>query len=99
MELQEEQQTHQREVGSNREVQAATPRSLISLSLAGLRPEQVEAALGSAVAGPPTLKAPGSGISAGPLGLALDTRSLVLEINARFDAAARLAAAVAAGLL
>ena len=98
-ELQEEQQTHQREVGSNREVQAATPRSLPSLSLAGLRPEQVEAALGSAVAGPPTLKAPGGGISAGPLGLALDTRSLVLEINARFDAAARLAAAVAAGLL
>ena len=44
-------------------------------------------------------KAGGGGGGGGPLGLALDAASLALEINHRIDAAARLAAAAAAGLI
>jgi hypothetical protein len=56
------------------------PRSLPSVSLAGLLPDQVEHAIGAA-----RRAAPGG---RGPIGLRLDTAALVRELNAARGAAA-----------
>lgn len=96
---QQQQKSSSNGSAQDHEIEATTPRSLPSLSLAGICPAQVDAALGSATAPAVVRRTPGGGVSAGPLGLALDTNALVLEINSRLDAAARLAAAAAAGLL